>query len=164
MAKRPKEGDVFEIPLFNGEKAYGQYLFHSKMGPIIQVFDLISTNEMDVEKIILSKQLFPPVITGLYAAIKKGLWRVVGNRPIVNFIHPIFISTLYDQVSGKARIWFLWDGEEYKKIGHVLPEEYKKYEFLVVWDPLTIVQRIESGKMPFPYSDLIEKNEYTPQK
>ena len=45
-----------------------------------------------------------------------------------------------------------------------MPAEYKKLEFLVVWDPKNVVDRIETGKTPFPYSDLIENNEFTPIK
>jgi len=41
------------------------------MGPIIQVFDLISAGDVAIEEVISSKPLFPPVITGLYAAIKE---------------------------------------------------------------------------------------------
>jgi hypothetical protein len=164
MAKKLIVGDIIEIPLSNRKKAYGQYLHKSKMGPIIQVFDLTYRDKIELDQIISSRPLFPPVITGLNAAIKTGLWKIVGNKPVLSFVHPKFVSTLYDQVTGKARIWFIWDGQSYSKVGAVLPAEYKKLEFLVVWDPKNVVDRIETGKTPFPYSDLIENNEFTPIK
>ena len=50
--KKPKVGDIFEIPLSNREKAYGQYLHYSKMGPLIQVFDLISSGDAELDRVI----------------------------------------------------------------------------------------------------------------
>jgi hypothetical protein len=164
MANKLKIGDVFAISLSNGKKAYGQYLHYSNIGPIIQVFDLISISDVAVEKLLLAKQLFPPVITGLFAAIKEKYWKVIGNSPIENFVHPKFVSTLYNQKTGKAGIWFLWDGQRTTKIGPVLPEEYRNLEFLIVWNPMNIVHRIETEEVPFPYADLIRNNEFTPLK
>jgi hypothetical protein len=163
MTKKPKVGDIIEIPLSNGKKAYAQYLHKSKMGPIIIVFGLIPDGNIDLDKVILSKPLFPPVITGLNAAINSGLWIIVGNGPVNNFVHPKFVSTLYDQFTGKARVWFLWDGQRDIRIGAVLPREYKELEFLVVWNPKNVIDRIETGEIPFPYGDLIKYNKFTPR-
>jgi hypothetical protein len=162
MNKKPKVGDIFEIPLSDGRRTFGQYLHYSKMGPIIQVFNLISEEDIPIEQIPFSKPLFPPIITGLYAAIKEGYWKVIGHRIVLDFIHPKFISNLYDQRTGKARIWFIWDGERDIRIGPVLPSEYKRLEFLVVWNPQDVVNRIETGEVPFPYGDLINNNKFTP--
>jgi hypothetical protein len=146
------------------KKAYGQYLHYSTMGPIIQVFDILAKDDVTIEQIMTSHRLFPPVITGLFAAIKNKVWKIIGYRPVTNFVHPQFISTLYNQQTGKAGIWFLWDGERDLKIGSALPSEYKGLEFLVVWNPQDIVDRIETGEIPFPYGDLIKNNEFTPVK
>lgn len=164
MAKRPKVGDIFSIPLADGKMGYGQYLHYSKMGPIIQIFNLISDAEASIEEVISAKPLFPPIITGLFAAIKDGSWRVIGNRPVPNFVHPKFLSTLYDPDTGRAGMWFLWDGEKDIKIGTTLSPEYKEFEFLVIWTPQHVVDRIETGKIPFPYGELIKYNKFTPLK
>lgn len=164
MQKKPKEGDIFEIPLSNGRKAYGQYLYFSKLGPIIQIFSLITTETASLDQILDSKPLFPPVITGLFAALNKKKWKVIGNNPITQFSHPKFIRTLYNQRTGEAGIWFLWDGKDEIRIGSVLPVEYKSLEFLVVWNPQDVVDRIETGKIPFPYAELIKNNRFTPLK
>ncbi len=163
MTRKPKVGDIFEIPLSNGRKAYGQFLNFSKMGPIIQVFDLISESDIPVEEIAASKPLFPPVITGLFAAIRDKMWRVIENRSIVNFTQPKFVTALYDEQTGKAKRWSIWDGEKFTRIGHELPLEYKRLEYLVVWNPIDVVDRIETGEVPFPYDDLIKHNEFTPR-
>lgn len=162
MAKKPKEGDIFEIPLPNGKKAYGQYLHYSKMGPIVRIFSLISTGEVTVDQILGSKPLFPPIITGLFAALKERRWKIIEHHPITDFAHPMFVTTLYDQRTGKAGVWYLWDGEKDIRIGPILPEKYKECEFLVVWDPSNVVDRIMTGEIPFPYGELIKNNKFTP--
>jgi len=158
-----KVGDIFEIPLKDERKAFGQFLFLSKKGPIIQIFDLVSKRSIAVDEIITKGLLFPPVITGLYAALKDGIWKVVDNVPVINFVHPLFVSTLWNEKTGEAGIWFLWDGQKDNRIGSFLPEKYRSLEFLVVWNPKDIERRIETREVPYPYGDLIKKNRFTPR-
>ena len=66
--KRLKVGHVLEIPLSMDRKAYGQYVFaDKKMGPLFQVFDLITDTAVQVAELKGVKAMFPPVITGLRA-------------------------------------------------------------------------------------------------
>jgi len=166
--KRARVGDVFEIPLSDGRKAYGQYVFKDKekMGPLIQVFDLIIEGEIQPEQVLERLRnagpLFPPVITGVSAAVRTGLWRVIGRLPVQGFVYPKFVAAFYDEKTGKARRWFLYDGEKYIPLGPELPEEYKQFEYLVVWSPYDVVHRIETGEYPYPYGDLIRYNKFTP--
>jgi hypothetical protein len=159
---RLKVGDIFEIPLHDGRMAYGRYLMLSRMGPIIQVFSLKSEKNVELNEIIKSPELFPPIITGLFAAIKSGFWKVIGNIPYDGSYHPKFLSTNYTQ-DGHANIWYLWDEENETILGKELPNKFKGLEYLVVWDPPSVVERIESGKIPFPYSELIRDNRFTPR-
>ncbi len=153
-------GNVFEIHLSDGRKAFGQYLLQSKMGPIIQVFTLITSEEVSVEEIIQSQALFPPVITGLFGAVKNGYWKIIGSSSPTLTKRPCFVSTEWTK-NGKATHWYLWDGEREIKIGKELPDEYKTLEFLVVWNPPNVTQRIETGNPPFPFGELIKDNEFT---
>ena len=159
-------GDIFDMPLKDGRKAYGQYVYKDKkQGPLIQVFDVMKTNTIfDIETIKNAKPLFSPVITGLFVAIREGLWHVVGRIPINGFAYPNFVSAYYDYRTGNAYKWFLWDGEKYISIGNKLPEKYKKCEYLVVWSPYDVISRIETGKYPYPYGDLILHNKFIPRK
>lgn len=157
-------GTIFEIPLSNGHKAYGQYVFKDRMGPIIQVFDLITKDDQVQKTILDSNLLFPPVITGLFAALRTGLWTPIGFNKIKKFTYPGFISTLENEETGEASIWFFWDGKNSTRLGKQLPEEYKNKEYLMVWDPLDVIHRIETGGYPFPYKDLILYNKYIPRK
>jgi len=151
--KRIKIGDVFEIPLSDGRKAYGQYLFRDgRMGPLIRVFDLFSSEEVRTELLLdrlrSARSLFPPVITGLVAAISTGFWQVIGHMPIGEFTYPGFISAMHEDYEQRGP-WYLWNGEKYIQLGRNLPEEYKHLEFLVVWDPHDIPHRMETGQNPY---------------
>jgi hypothetical protein len=161
MRQNVKVGDIFEIPLSGGRNAFGYYLYYSKKGPIVQIYNLISENDIEIEEIIKGRPLFPPVITGLHVTVNSGIWKVIGNIPVVGFVHPMFVSTLYDEKTGKAVLWFLWDGQKDIRIGTILPEKYKSLEFLIVWNPESIERRIETGEIPYPYSELIKNNKYT---
>jgi hypothetical protein len=159
-----RTGTIFEIPLSNAHKAYGQYVCKDRMGPIIQVFNLISKYDQDQRTILDSNLLFPPIITGLFAALRTGLWIPIGFNKIKEFIYPGFISTFENEKTGEASIWFYWDGKNSIRIGTQLPEEYKNKEYLMVWDPHDVINRIETGEYPFPYKDLILHNKYVPRK
>jgi len=152
--KRPKLGDVFEIPLTNGQRTFGQYVYYdSENGPLVVIFRLIAQpdEEIDVKRLKSSGLLFPPVITGLFAALRSGLWKVIGRLPTDDFEYPYFTSAFYDERSGKYGMWHLWDGSISRPIGYDLPEEYQSLERLIVWHPLNLVKRIESGDNPYAY-------------
>ena len=157
-------GDVVEIPLSDKKKAYAQYIVRDRMGPIIQVFAHIDFVRPELDLVLNSGALFPPIITGLFAAVRTGFWKKIGSKRVEEVRYPGFISTLYDQKTGEAAIWYYWDGEKSIRLGVELPEEYKTKEYLIVWDPHDVVHRIETGEYPFPYKDLILYNKYNPQK
>lgn len=149
--KTPKIGDVFEIPLSDGRKAYGQYVRADKdNGPMIRVFDLITRDDVKIDELISSPTMFPPIIVGLKAAIRTGLWTIIGHSPIKYFESPNFISAMYDSINDRVGIWYLWDGIESKSvpIGYKLSEEYRELEQLVVWAAEDVVERIETGINP----------------
>jgi hypothetical protein len=153
-----KVGSIFEIPLSDGRRTFGQYVFRDKNnGPLIQVFDYFDSSNVDAEQIARSKPLFPPIVTGLFAAIRTGMWNIVGFVPVTNFVYPRFISTLWGR-DGKASKWFLWNGDEWIDLGDELLEEYKNLEFLIVYSPIDVVKRIETGVNG--YRKLIETNNY----
>ncbi len=149
--KRLKIGDVFEIPLSDGRKAYGQYVRADKdNGPMIRIFDLITKDNIQVDEIINTPNMFPPLIVGLRAAIKTGMWTILGNSPINDFDPPYFISAMYDSINDKMGMWYLWDRSksEYIPLGYKLPGEYRELEQLVVWAAEDVAKRIETGNNP----------------
>ncbi|GIV67076.1 MAG: hypothetical protein KatS3mg047_1469 [Bellilinea sp.] len=156
-------GHIVEIPLSNQRKAYAQYIIRDRMGPIIKVFKHIGMEKPDLDLIVNSGELFPPVITGLFAAVRTGLWTIIGSRRVENLQYPGFVSTFYNQKTGEATIWYYWDGKQSIRLGPVLPDEYKAKEYLMVWSPYDVMHRIETGEYPFPYKDLILYNRFTPR-
>ncbi len=159
-----KIGDIFEIPLSDNKFAYGQYVYKDKMGPIIQVFDFISINRIRLDQINRMRPLFPPIITGLFVAIRLGIWQVIGKKSVNQFVYPNFVSAYYDEKTGKVNTWFLWNGERYINIGSILPSKYRNLEYLISWNPEDVVNRIETGKYIFPFRDLILNNEFVPKR
>ncbi len=157
-------GDLFEITLSDKRKAIGHYVhWDEKYGPFIQVYDYIRNKEdLNIEEVINTGYLFPPIITGLKAAVRSGLWSVVGKKPITEFRYPKFLRSHWNDKTGVVRNWFLFDGVNTFSLGPVLPEEYKKLEYLVVWSPYDVIYRIETGKIPFPFGEMIRNNKFTP--
>jgi hypothetical protein len=156
-------GSIFEIPLSDRRFAYGQYVFKdTKMGPIVKIFDLISDTQIQFEQFDVVKPLFPPIITGLFAAIRSGMWKVIGKKAVEGFVYPNFISTFFNEKNGEAGVWFLWDGSKSVRLGTQLPEKYKNLEYLMVWNPPDVVKRIETGEYPFPFRELILENKFIP--
>ena len=152
-SKRVKVGDMFEIPLSDGRKSYGQYVFlDKKMGGLLQVYDLIVETDMHLESILNllqdAKPLFPPVFVGLQAAVSMGLWTVIGHRPIEDFNYPGFILVYHDMYIPRGN-WTFWDGEREIRLGTRLPDEYKDHEFNAGWSPQDVVHRIETGENPY---------------
>lgn len=145
--KKIKIGDIFRIPLSNDNYAFGQYVFwDNEMGPLVQIFDLITNKEIEVDRLKNTQLLFPPVITGLFTAIRSGLWMIIGHLPITEFVYPNFVSAHYNEKTFVAHAWFLWDGEKYIPLGSDLPLEYHDLEYLVVWGADNLIRRIETGE------------------
>ncbi len=164
--RRPHVGDIVRIPLTHGRWGYCQFVHADpKFGPLIQVFDLITDAPISAPEEVASAQpLFPPVITGLFAAVSRGGWTVIGQLPVKDFKYHGFVSTFYDQNSGRAAIWFLWDGSDSIRLGDRIPPQHRGKEYLVVWDPSDVAARIETGEYPFPYGDLLKYGYFVPRR
>jgi hypothetical protein len=158
MKKRLSLGDVFEIPLSDGRVAFGQYVHRdAKMGPLIQVYDLIIDAGYEPQSALQqlgeSRALFPPVITGVFAAVKAGLWKIIGKMELGEFHYPEFVSVMHERYIPQSH-WFLWNEQGWHRIGRELEDKHRHLEFLCVWDPNDIPHRIETGENP--YREMIE--------
>jgi hypothetical protein len=157
-------GDIIQIPLSNQRNAFGQYVYNDKvMGPLLQIYKPTLNDDFDLDLLRKINWLFPPIITGLHWAVRQGMWTVIDRAKVSEFSYPKFIRTLYDEKTGKASVWYLWEGKESIRLGPKLSREYRKLEYLVVWSPFDIVERIETGVYPYPYGDLIKHNRFTPR-
>lgn len=141
---RLKIGDVVEIPLSDGRKAYGQYVFHDKKnGALLQVFDAITNLSLPVEEVIASGPMFPPIFTPISGWVQDGIWAVVGHSPLKDFRFPKFRGGLENR-EGRITCWWIYDGEKSYKIGK-LPPEYQNLEYHVIWPVKEVIERIETG-------------------
>jgi len=145
---RIKLGDIFEIPLSGGRKTYGQYIFMDKnYGPIVRIFNYFTDKdaEADIDALIKVPLLFPPVIMGIHATVREGIWKVVGNRKVDDFKYPGFLHPQWDPSTGKASKWFLWDGEKEIELGDKVPSQYRDLEILIGYAYDLVAKRIETG-------------------
>lgn len=164
-----KTGDVLLLVLSETEAAIAQVVYYQHnqgavLSPLIRVIKGIFPNDeakIYLNEIDLTDQLFPPVCTGVGAAVREGLYKKIGNRPVENFTYPKFVSTNYFE-DGLANIWYLSDDKSTEVVGKTLPEEYKGLEYKVVLSPFDVIDRIITDEISFPYGDLISHNKFTP--
>jgi len=148
MTMKIKVGDIICIPLEDGRYGYCQYVYDdSGEGPLIQVYKAVGDKNISVDDILSSGYLFGPVITGLFAAILNNVWRVIGYRKVENFKFPKFRATNGDP-SNVNSLWFIYDGKKEYRISP-LPEECYDYEYLTVWSPYDVADRIVTLKNPY---------------
>lgn len=154
-----KIGDVFEIPLSDGRKTYGQYV-DDNGGNIIRIFNYsTSHNERpDLSRIDKSDLLFPPIHTSIDFAIKNCGWKIVGKLSIDGYVYKGFLNHSEVLPMPKDRrdpirikSWALWDGKKWIELGERLSEKYQKYESGAIFPPDLIVKRIETGFNMFEY-------------
>ncbi len=157
-AKRPVRiladiGDYILVPLPDGRITYVRYLFyHDSYTSLVQTLDLIADKEQPRESIFSALPLFPPTFVGFNDAIRQKHWRVVANRPVVDFQFPLFRCTqaiTHHLEPGVFHDWLLWDGKEYTKLGD-LPMRYQQLEYLVSWASDHLEERIATGRN-FPF-------------
>lgn len=162
---RLKLGDIFEIPLSGNRKTYGQYIFMDKRyGPLVRIFNYIVklSDVPKIEKIIQAPLLFPPIIMGIHATIREGIWKVVGNIKMTDFTYPGFLHPNWDPTTGHASRWSLWNGETTIDLGEKVPGHYKEKECIAVYSYDLVVKRIETGHVTFKH--LIDTNYYHPDQ
>ncbi len=144
---RLRVGDILEIPLSDGRHAYAQYVFFDdKVGGMIQVFDLITKQRASLDQIKGAKPLFAPILTGLRAAVRSGLWARIGHAPVEGFSYPEFVTPqVYDKEG--PRNWYLWDERRtFIFLGRDLPDQYRHLERLAGWDPRDVADHIEKAR------------------
>lgn len=139
-SRRPRTqvraGDIIEMNLSNGHKAFGQYVHDDpNYGALLQVFNLRTEATPSVEDILASGPKFPPIITSVVAAVKHWNWKVIGHAPVDRFTFPVFKS-------GKPGSWWLYNGQGTTRVTELSPGG-EKYEELIIWGHDDLVRRIE---------------------
>lgn len=72
MNSQSRIGDIIEIPLTNGKKAFAHYLARDSWGDLIGVFDYLTDidEEIDITKLRTKKLIFPPILTRVQAGME----------------------------------------------------------------------------------------------
>lgn len=148
---KPEIGDVVAIPLPDGRTAYGQYVYwhEDPVGPwgeMVRVFDLVTEEEVPVERLATAEPMFPPVVVMLEEALASGRWRVIGRLPAEEFRYPPhrFLHEAEPE-PGVYHDWWLWDGQKETYIGD-LPAEYRALEYWNGYDAEELERRIATGE------------------
>ena len=129
MRRRLKLGDIYEIPLPNGQNAYGRLYkeytlaIYKKRG--ISVEDLDSSEDYEA-------------FIGVYKdLLQDGEWKVVGNRPFAEkeeaWPPP---KVVVDAITNRGSLYYK---------GVITPcsyEECKDLEVVAVWDRHHVVDRL----------------------
>jgi len=150
--KRPKIGDIIEIPTRHGF-AYAQFTHKHRMyGALLRVYNTIYQTKQSLDVIQSAVNSREPDFSTFFplgAAVNRSIVSVVGNAPIPEKQKPfpLFRGGVVDQKTRKVETWWLWDGENEWPIGE-LASEQKRIPIRGVWNDTLLVERIETGWTP----------------
>lgn len=132
MSKKEKLGNIYEIPLPNGKKAYGRLYKEGVLGIYKGVYNSLS------ELPLLEKYLF--FVCVYEDILKDGKWPIVGNRSFENeeesWSPPWCVV---DALTKKGSIYY--KGEFFD----CTYEECKDLEIASVWERHHVIDRIMGG-------------------
>ncbi|KSV75938.1 hypothetical protein N185_15950 [Sinorhizobium sp. GW3] len=142
-------GDLIEIEVPSG-RAYALFTHSSKMyGALVRVFPGIHQNRPeDVFDLVHHEPLFSCFFP-LSAAVKQGRVAVAGKFRVPDELaaFPVFRAGMVNPATGKVDNWWLWDGENETRIGHLTPEQ-RKLDIRGVWNDTLLIERIEKQWNP----------------
>ncbi len=146
--KRLRLGDIFEIATPKGV-AYGQYINkHEDYGAVIRIFRGMHERRPPKIAEIMNEVQFVTFFP-LQNAIKHGDVTIVGNEPIPPNASkfPTFRSGLANPATGKASVWWLWDGVKEWRVDNITPEQ-RGIPILEVVNDTLLIERIVDGWTP----------------
>lgn len=150
MPKRPKIGDIIEIPL-DGGCGYAQFVLNHKdppvYGPLIRVFE--GKHKKRPARIVDLPEQFLAFFP-LGAAVSRGIVKIIDSAPVPERLKQIPLFKLYGGINHetrKATSWFLWDGKQTWRIDTLTAEQRKLPVKEVINDTL-LIERIENGWRP----------------
>jgi hypothetical protein len=143
--KRPRVGDVIEIPTPKG-RAYAHYSHrHAQFGALIRVLPgLHADRPADFKSLVTQTPQFITFFP-LGAACSRGIVHVVAHEllPPIALPFPTFRDGVADR-DGKVAVWWLWDGDREWCVGPLSPG-MEKLPLRGIWNDALLVERIMSG-------------------
>jgi hypothetical protein len=147
--KRPKLGDIIEIPTSKG-LAYAQYTHqHSQYGGLLRVFDTLHEKRPENFSSLVKSEVRFSTFFPLHAAVRQGIYNIVAHEEVAspNRSFPVFRTGIADPQTKKVAVWWFWDGENEWRVGEITPEQ-RKMPLRGVWNDTMLVYRIEEGWRP----------------
>lgn len=144
MSKRPKIGDILEIPLPNNGFGYAQYTHkHATYGALLRVFN-VTQKTSNFESLFSSGIQFSTFFP-LGSALNQNILSVVSNLPIpADFQQfPVFRAGAHNK-QGFVEVWWLWDGEKEWRVG-TLSNEEMKFPIRGIINDTLLIERICEG-------------------
>lgn len=126
MGKRATIGDVFEINTERG-LSYAQLSHKHKLyGYLLRILPgFYATRPMDIRTLVQEKdnlQLFAHVPR----LVSSGILLNIGNTEVPEFAGQLPLFRFRQEGFGPSD-WFLWNGEDYHRLGRELPEQYRNH-------------------------------------
>jgi hypothetical protein len=154
LRRKPKQFDVFAVPLSNGRFGYTQFLGTCP----VQFADLVRILPVVTDKVaslqaenVVKMDNIRPVYTIISVGLRKFGWVWVANVP-VPFETPKFRHSnqaVALDVPGVYTDWQIWSGDAGWRFVGNLSESEKHLEFLTTWSPWSIAERIVNRKTKY---------------
>ena len=142
--RRPRIGDVIEIPTPNG-LAYAHFTHkHPKYGALLRVLPSVHGARPSCFSALVAQHPQFTAFFALGAACSRGIVCVVGHEPLPSHTRefPIFRSCV--RTPSGSGPWWLWDGNEEWKVGELAPG-MEQLPIRGIWNDTLLIERIVAG-------------------
>jgi hypothetical protein len=150
MPKRPRIGDIVEIPTKRG-LVYAQYAHRKKQfGELLRVLPgFLTERPSDFAHLVEQPPRFVAFFP-LGAAINGGIFKVIANIPVPESAQklPLFRAPGHIDRQGRVHDWWLWDGERSWRVGRCLQPEHRSLPLQEVINDTLLIERIEEDWTP----------------
>lgn len=156
--KKPKIGDIYEVPLKGDQKGYLQYIANDMTqlnSDVIRVFKQRYPvgEKVDLENVLKGEVEFYSHVTGMEFGEKDGSWKKIGQSDDIGDLKLPFFRSTNDTGNTVSNDWYVWHINEPSKYVGRLEGENIKAEIGSALPPAWVVQRMNTGKYHFIYPD-----------
>jgi len=146
---RLKIGDVVKVKTSRGFSYLHFTHKHRQYGALLRVFaGFYETRPSVLTELVMRPSAFQCFFP-LGAAVDQGIVSIAGNvEPSAaekNF--PTFRAGVVNPATRKVDVWWLWDGQEERKVGD-LTSEQRRLSIRGVWNDTLLRERLESEWRP----------------
>ena len=139
---RVKVGDIIEISTSHG-LAYAQLAHRDKLyGELVRVLpERLPNRPTDFSRLVSQPDRLQ-VFVHVPSVLKRRLGELVGHADVPEFARTFPVFRFRQEGAGPAD-WFLWDGEQYQRLGRCLPREHRSRPNLAALGPEYFVDLVE---------------------